>query len=545
VNLKWLRIPSDFGPLIVAGLSVAGYLVVSAGRLGTSDFDDAYMVTRYAHHWLAGHGFSWNIEDGPSYGITSPAYLFLITGVLWASGLPDAVVLSATSYVTGLAALGVVAALGFLVLRRQPMAVRMLSLWAVPFIVLTRTFAYHSLTGMETTLSLLTNAILAVAVVHALEKHTNTATVLCCVAGLATTMVRPDNGLYAVMLPALMYAADDWRWQRALAHVAFTATLIVLAVASCWMLFGDPLPLPFYAKSHGFYEGYVGGHRWNPFTYQNEFLWVSAPFVIAFCASVQRDRARLAVLPLLVVAVAFAYYFTVVQIMGYHARYYYPALPFVVLAAELAVSNALGSPSSTPNVWRWRFGLVAGVLVFVLSEPIREAMERVWTHATRSVQPVLPKLVVRTPAAAPLPTLGWMASIEAMNALVGALPEDAVFAASEHGIIGTHHPNTTIVDLVGLHDSRIAHHGFSADYVMSRAPDLVWMPHSDYSSSRAMLIDHPVFQSQYEYYPQAFDTGVALKRTSPRYGLVAAAFAAYFSRVYRGERMHDHRALYP
>ena len=64
--------------LSFALLSLAFYIKTTVGELGYTDFDDAYMITRYAKHYLSGNGFSWNPVDGPAYGITSPAYLILI-----------------------------------------------------------------------------------------------------------------------------------------------------------------------------------------------------------------------------------------------------------------------------------------------------------------------------------------------------------------------------------------------------------------------------------------------------------------------------------
>ncbi len=65
----------------VSALAAALFIAVYApGRMETR-FDDAYMFSRYADNFLNGHGFAWNPTDGPSYGITSPVYLFLITAL--------------------------------------------------------------------------------------------------------------------------------------------------------------------------------------------------------------------------------------------------------------------------------------------------------------------------------------------------------------------------------------------------------------------------------------------------------------------------------
>src|SRR5689334_2126848 len=95
--------------------SLAYYIKMTVGELGYTTFDDAYMVTRYAKHWLAGEGFSWNPIDGPAYGITSPAYLILITVILGLTGCSDGMALTITSFVSGLLSALTLVLLGFFV----------------------------------------------------------------------------------------------------------------------------------------------------------------------------------------------------------------------------------------------------------------------------------------------------------------------------------------------------------------------------------------------------------------------------------------------
>jgi len=138
----------------VAAASLLQYVTTSIGGVGHTTFDDAYMVTRYARHWLDGHGFCWNIGDGPSYGITSPAYLFLVTAVMGLTGWPDARVLTVVSYGCGLLAALTLVRLGFRVFREMGGRGSWLPLLTIPLIVSFPSFRFHSLTGMETTLSL-------------------------------------------------------------------------------------------------------------------------------------------------------------------------------------------------------------------------------------------------------------------------------------------------------------------------------------------------------------------------------------------------------
>jgi hypothetical protein len=91
--------------ILVSAVSLAGFVFVySPDRLHT-EFDDSYMYCRYASNYLSGHGFSWNSQDGPSHGATSPAYLVLIAVLKHLFHAENSLLLSAASFSAGLAGL--------------------------------------------------------------------------------------------------------------------------------------------------------------------------------------------------------------------------------------------------------------------------------------------------------------------------------------------------------------------------------------------------------------------------------------------------------
>jgi len=129
-----------------------------------------------------------------------------------------------------------------------------------------------------------------------------------------------------------------------------------------------------------------------------------------------------------------------------------------------------------------------------------------------------------------------------MTALLERMPKGVVLAASEYGIIGSHFPDMTIIDLVGLHDKIIAQGGFSAKYVFSRKPDIIWFPHSDYTHEVAEILDSDTFALRYAYYPGAYDYGIALRKTSSLFSAMKMEAEEEFLRVYSGLRMSDYIA---
>ncbi|MDD2922652.1 MAG: hypothetical protein PHQ36_10245, partial [Anaerolineales bacterium] len=92
------------------------------------------------------------------------------------------------------------------------------------------------------------------------------------------------------------------------------------------------------------------------------------------------------------------------------------------------------------------------------------------------------------------------------------LPRGTKFAMSEYGFAGANSAQIEIIDPLGLHDPFFAHHGFSSDNFFSRKPDLIWFPHSDYAKIIAAIQSAPEFWRDYDYYPNAFDYGLAVRK---------------------------------
>ena len=129
-----------------------------------------------------------------------------------------------------------------------------------------------------------------------------------------------------------------------------------------------------------------------------------------------------------------------------------------------------------------------------------------------------------------------------MDSLLSHLPSDVVLACSEYGYIGSQHPAVTIIDLVGLHDRQVARHGFSADLLFSRMPDIIWLPHSDYTYLTKEILGSKAFLVSYDYYPGAYDYGIAVLRNAGSSAIVHRALEKEFSGVYVGRVLSDYKA---
>ncbi len=222
------------------------------------------MFTRYAKHWLAGEGFSWNSTDGPAYGITSPAYLIVVTVILGLTRCSDAVALAGASFSFGLLSALTLVLLGFLVQERKWSQKLWTPLLAVPCLLLVPPFRFHSLTGMETTFSLFANSLLACSIVIATRRRSTPALLLCLFSGALSFAARPDNGMYALWLPPLFFLATDRSlWRYSVRYALLFALVVGSSLIVNRYLFGDFLPLPFFAKRTGFYQGYLGAPDWD------------------------------------------------------------------------------------------------------------------------------------------------------------------------------------------------------------------------------------------------------------------------------------------
>ena len=527
-------------PLLALGLGVAAVCGVVRARgvvaFGPTDFDDAYMFLRYAHNLRGGHGLAWNPGQPPVFGVTSPAHLLVVAGLgaLW-PGLEGGRLLQLVSLAMGLLA---PALLAFTCARfaRHPRLQGNFGLWAAvlfPLVTLTEAFEFHVRTGMDTTISLLANALLIhAALVFSRRPDTRTA-VLAALASFAAVLARPDNLIVADLCPLLLLWQAGGKPGSARTFAALFTALVLLGLALARWRLGTALPLAFHAKQPGAYGGFAGAYTWNPFLFLEVFLKAALPFVAVLLLLADRARWQLAAALLVPVALTFAFYFWINQIMGHLGRFYFPFLPYLVVAAALMADDALVTRALRP----WRVALAAAVIV--AGGPVLELAGRRY-QARAATQVLAPLDGYATDAPQPLPELdSWQASIE-VGRLAASSPPGTVFAMSEHGLVGARAPAAIIVDVLGLHDRTFALHGFSAAELWRRRPDVLWMPHPDHTRMVRDILDSEELWADYDFYPEAFTYGLALRRDAG--APLRAQFVERWNAVYATHPMDGHKA---
>ena len=398
---------------------------------------------------------------------------------------------------------------------------------------------------MDTSLSLLCNGLLILATLRWSRRPDRTGVALLLTAAFLAFQARPDNLIAAVLFPLalLLWVERRFdRWPHAATYIGLLGLLIVADALLKWSLLGDPLPLAFYAKQYTHFSNYLGAQKWNPVLYLLQILQFCLPFTALAVLLADRRGVGLFVAFSLPALVAWAWYFSVLQIMGSQARFLFPFVPYLVLGGIAAASRRLedatqGRPFSRSSL----VPRVLAVLAFgwLVSIGPRQDLVRAYAQhflpAHRAAQ-----TQVGTSARA-RPRLGWWNAVLAMADVARELPSGTRIAMTEYGYIGAVAPELYIVDPLGLHDRWTAHHGFSADRFFADPPDLIWLPHSDYAGLRRAILQHPTFRNEYDFYPGLFDYGAALRRDAPRAGKIRKVVTDQARNEYGQQSFEDFR----
>lgn len=537
-------------------LGLVAYYINLVRVAGSTTFDDAYMFVRYADNFLRGNGVAWNPDGVQTYGATSLFYLiFVIIGRQIFQGIiSPGMLLTVLSASFGLPAIILIAYTcnRYAVSTLLKNSFLWLAVALMAFFITAPVFLFHISSGMDTTLSLLCNSLLIFATLGWIynENKYIPFLIFTVLAGYLAFLTRPDNIIYVFVFPVLgILLLTDQDKKKRLIH--FLGSLFaILAVDSLikFVVFHDPLPLSFYAKSSGYYEGYIGAYRWNPIEYLFQFGSYILPFLVAIAFSFTRNTLKLFVVFITPVLLTFTYYFSVIQIMGFDARYYFPSTPFLVVAGFLMLDRYLEAEAHStigenPQNRVKRIAIILVIVSLFSQSTVEKIASTAFKNASiASTHAYKPTTEYTIPAVRPLPERGTWLMVLTVAKFSKKLPEGTTFAQSEYGYVGAEAPDINIIDIVGLHDPYFAHNGFSLDNFLARKPDLIWFAHSDYTKIMATIIDSREFWEQYDYYPGSFDFGLAIRKDSPNYPILYDTINKTWRETYEPRRMKDYLA---
>jgi hypothetical protein len=537
----------------LAGLGILLVAIMIAERLGSlahaapTDFDDAYTYLRYAQHWLAGDGVSWNAGEPPAYGVTSLLHLAAVTAIRRA--LPEVAMWRVLQMASGAAAVGFLAAL-VAVLALEARSRRLARNWVfwtgilLPLLAFREAFVFHAGTGMDTMLSALANTALAFFSLEVARRPSTGRIALVVAAAATSVLARPDNLVCALLCPALALAllGPRPRAKPVVLFVAIAGLAFAGIAVGAWHFLGTPVPLSFFVKQPGYYAGFAGEFGWNPFRFAEVFLLSVWPFMVITILLGDREGWRTSAVLLIPALSTIVVIFRFTQIMGHLGRFYYPMLPFFVIAGGLQLDRFLCRPRRRLQA-RQVFVRCALALVVVVATRAGLAVGADGYDARGEAQDLPPADGYRVAAVDALPEMDSWESARRIAALAASASAGISFAMSEHGLPGALAPHTKVIDILGLHDAHFAMNGFSAAELFRRQPDFIWMPHSDHVAMLRNILASDEFWAHYAFYPDAFFHGVAV-RTDGRHAAELASLLAWaWHSAYPESPMGDYRAV--
>lgn len=490
---------------------------------GASVWDDSYFNVRYVDHLLENGNFSWNADDAPAYGLTSILHGLVVLVLRLVSGGSPALPLLLASLLAGLASLGII----FKLLARYADDYGEYRWGAAVFFAILLGFnapvlSVHFSSGMDTALAM---AFLGfyLLVIKRFEPSLSPgkSLVVGIIGGLAW-FVRPDLLIFTVGIPLSLAIFSKKKVQRVQAGymLIFTAFSLLTQALITTQTFDSFIPLSFYVKSLP--DGAADlreAYRWKGLQYLGTFLaanWAAVGVILLAVMLKFRswrknftiaDKAAMLSLGL------FAAYqtFLVIPVMGYHARFFYPAWPIL---AYLSTRSAVHLLYERPQFAKRLREQISGrrqllpLLVFAVAIGAAAFLQR-----PRDIRRTMGQFEMKA-VYQQLGQHNWP-YLERFS----ILPDDLSMAATELGILSALNPGKTIYDLTGLNDPILAENGFDMRrFLGEQDPDLIYLPHPDYKSLTDKLLSSAEFQDRYLIYPpEALNSylGIALKRTSP------------------------------
>ncbi len=522
-----------FSAVVIIVAEVFSHLAATSVQV----WDDALMFARYADNFVASGGLVWNLEEVPTYGMTSVLYVgvqICVEVILKATNLVPAPspsqVAFLSSALSGVVFLIFVAALIERSVTGSPAPKFVCACITLIGVYGGRTqLATHFESGMDTTFVMAYLAAYLLMAHYFFRKKTFGAAAVMAITGALAFFARPDLLLYTLSVPAVMalQPLEQPDRNKGVFVVATTLAVSLLTLLVAKLYFGSALPLSFYAKSLGLYSSdiwkvyaTVGPDQLIVFLKTYWFLVVIVLLSFPVAPEFWRSPSSSIEKGLLLATAAFWIYYSafVLQIMPYEARFYYPTFPALLYLAARSAAEITARlehrAASFDKVTRYAFPIVA-LSVFVFSAAgLSKATQKLAASNAWVVFDQQIEYKARF-------TRYWMFLDK-----FSALPDDLVVAATEIGRLSAMNPKKKIIDLSGLNNTYIAHNGFSGEWFFSNyQPDLIYLPHPHYKGLIKEITACPKFPDNYVFYSTESRGGVldlAIKRTSPHFAEMMA-----------------------
>jgi arabinofuranosyltransferase len=333
--------------LLLVGLAVLVFVVISGAYYPHGFFDDSYIGLRYVRNLVRGHGLAWNPGEPPVDGCTSLGWVWLLS----AFGISGIAELEELARGVGIALGGIGLVLSWVLARALlPSESKGLALLVPAHLALTPLFSRSAINGMETLLTAV--LVLGAALPFVLRRERERPWVwgLAGAMAFAAVLARPD----ALLFPIAMACCESVRtWRRGEGTrgplAAYAASLgLPLAALLAWkqVYFGGVVPLPAYMKLRvdRLLET-PALYKWVVVDWLGFVPWV-APLIIVIALAAAAGRNALegpARSLAIATAVYAAYFLLVLPVMNEHWRFEVPLYAPLVVLAVLALARLLES----------------------------------------------------------------------------------------------------------------------------------------------------------------------------------------------------------
>jgi uncharacterized membrane protein len=524
----------------------------SAAAFGDNMWDDGYMFVRYAKSVLAHGVVSWNGIE-PAYGLTSQLQLLVTLPFVVIAQNPFVAATAGSLAGACLFLISIPFLIGSAVPDADALVRRICVAASYACLALAaKSFSVLAVNGMDTMSSLAFLSLYLALTLRLAPRLASARTrwlVAVGVCGGLAPLARPDFLLSSAVVPlalALLSPGKEER-KRAWILLGVTGGVLALTLLSLWAYYGTPLPLTFYVKSGPLY----GPAIWKQFMFVpvlelvgfvDEYkLPVFASVALALVgwrAAFRRGPHAVVVGVVLCVVGWVAYWLTVLQIMGFNGRFYYPTVPILLVLTSIVIafgfSECRGPDGSRTRAWA---GVgVCGAFLAALFTPLASGTQQAAYIAVFQRHTVAAQwsadfrgFVDRTGeggADADWPCIG----------VVTALPGGISLASTEVGVPSVVAPEARILDLAGLNSTEIALGRMThAEAIVAAKIDLVYLPAEQaYPEMREAILSAPAFKADYEVFPRGIP-GARAEVAALRSGAYAAQFRACMSLPRPGE----------
>ncbi len=480
-----------------------------------STVEDSYIVFRYASHFAAGHGLSWNVGLPHDQGMTGLAWSLIIGTAERVTGKDPAILAGYLGIFFGSVTILV---LYTAITRLLPAGKRLLGLVGAFALAFTPIFQRHSANGLETVLAFLafslTIYLATILPTSSLRKAVAVTTLACGVAYL----IRPDAPAFTLSVLCAAIFIDtrkiSWVAVAALASIAFVG----LETAVMRSYFTTALPLPFYLKisfaellhSHSLLQKII---LWV-LSFQVGFfsaitIWLGFVLLAAVKGRALPPRAQ----AILYGAIVFyLYLFTVLPVMNFEMRYQSPLLVPSICVGTVAIGLLVEPFESLTRNQRISFiGLCCVVVLATFGEASTLKSAVVELHNDHLVVGAVGKVLRQFP--------------------------DVKIASTEAGMLA-YDSDDRFFDLVGLNNTFVALNHNRPNYGALLENDLasdfgypdVYVRKATETANYADLCNYPSILAKYSYLGTLKDApkySLYLLRSSPQSNELQIALARF------------------